>query len=349
MSFGQRGWPDHAARRFLLCMRDTGASSGTVSGRGGEGMTSAAAHATTDPGTREESWFCQTLRTDNCDKDRTDQAGNRRSNHPGTPPAVRSEGPRIKHRTLGAPRAEARRSAITATQARSAPSHIVSQPTTRAASPAVPVGSSASAAAVIAAMPLMPLPWTPAVDAGRPPIRTTATAITAPITTRRNRGARGIEGRGTCPRYARSRWRRCVWWDRPAKGRRAGHGQRGTGAQVMLSADDTTAERTVPADRRPVGPSSGSKAPLPAWAPLVWWAGLAVVLTAVVVALVRPPGPRDQPDPARQRDGLRLDGPVVAACAEGVTFGGRPVVLLFDREPPDQQRLAPGSVMCRTG
>ena len=98
-----------------------------------------------------------------------------------------------------------------------------------------------------------------------------------------------------------------------------------------------------------VGPSSpalddwgrepGRRPPLPSWAPLVWWMALAVTLGTVVVLLVRPPGPLDQPDPARQRDGLLLDGPVVPATVGDISFGGRPVVVLFDREPPDQQRL----------
>jgi hypothetical protein len=103
---------------------------------------------------------------------------------------------------------------------------------------------------------------------------------------------------------------------------------------------------TPPPNERPFstddlwGRIPGRRPPLPTWAPLIWWAGLAVALIAVVVALVRPPGPLDQSDPARQRDGLLLDGPAVAATVEGVAFGGRPVVLLFDREPPDRQQLA---------
>ena len=84
----------------------------------------------------------------------------------------------------------------------------------------------------------------------------------------------------------------------------------------------------------------GSRQPLPPWAPLVWFALLAVVLTVVVVWLVRPPGPLDQPDPAYQRDGLLLDGAVVPREVAGVEFGGRPVVLLFDRSLPDPEALA---------
>lgn len=84
----------------------------------------------------------------------------------------------------------------------------------------------------------------------------------------------------------------------------------------------------------------GLRPPLSARAPLVWFAALALALTAVVVVLVRPPGPLDQPDPAYQRDGLLLDGPVVPPEVAGVGFGGRPVVLLFDRALPDADALA---------
>ena len=82
------------------------------------------------------------------------------------------------------------------------------------------------------------------------------------------------------------------------------------------------------------GQTSGLRPPLPGWAPLTWFAVLATVLTFVVVALVKPPGPLDDPDAAYQRDGLLLDGPVVPERSGGVSFGGRPVVLLFVREPP---------------
>ncbi len=88
------------------------------------------------------------------------------------------------------------------------------------------------------------------------------------------------------------------------------------------------------------GRHSGRRPPLPVWAPLVWFAGLAGVLTFVIVALVRPPGPLDDPDPAHQRDGLLLDGPVVAPQVAGVTFGDRPVVLLFERQVPNADELA---------
>jgi hypothetical protein len=83
-----------------------------------------------------------------------------------------------------------------------------------------------------------------------------------------------------------------------------------------------------------------ARPPLPSSAPIVWFLALAAVLTFVVVALVRPPGPLDNPNPAFQRDGLLLDGPVVDRKVAGVDFGGRPVVLLFVREPPDRGALA---------
>ena len=88
------------------------------------------------------------------------------------------------------------------------------------------------------------------------------------------------------------------------------------------------------------GRTVGLRPPLPAWAPLAWFTVLAVVLTVVVVVLVRPPGPLDQPDPAYQRDGLLLGGPVVPPEVAGVEFGERPVVLLFERELPDPSALA---------
>ena len=83
----------------------------------------------------------------------------------------------------------------------------------------------------------------------------------------------------------------------------------------------------------------GLRPPLATWAPLVWFVALALVLSFVVVALVRPPGPLDQPDPAYQRDGLLLDGTVVPAQVAGVDFGDGPVVLLFDRTLPDPAAL----------
>ena len=83
----------------------------------------------------------------------------------------------------------------------------------------------------------------------------------------------------------------------------------------------------------------GLRPPLPRWAPPAWFAALAIILTVVVVLLVRPPGPLDQPDPANQRDGLLLDGPAVAPQLAGVDFGTQPLVLLFDRELPDPDAL----------
>ncbi len=88
------------------------------------------------------------------------------------------------------------------------------------------------------------------------------------------------------------------------------------------------------------GRHAGRRPPLPSWAPLVWFAGLAAALTFVVVALVRPPGPLDDPDVAYQRDGLLLDGLVVPPQVAGVSFGERPVVLLFERQEPEAERLA---------
>lgn len=87
------------------------------------------------------------------------------------------------------------------------------------------------------------------------------------------------------------------------------------------------------------GRAPGLGPPVPSWAPLAWFAVLAAVLTFVVVVLVRPPGALDDRDPAYQRDGLLLNGPVVDPEVVGVEFGGRPVVLLFVREPPESADL----------
>lgn len=88
------------------------------------------------------------------------------------------------------------------------------------------------------------------------------------------------------------------------------------------------------------GRTPGRRPPLPGWAPLTWFVALAGVLTFVIVALVRPPGPLDDPDPAYQRDGLLLSGPVVPEQTLGVDFGGEPVVLLFLRRLPEAAALA---------
>jgi hypothetical protein len=84
----------------------------------------------------------------------------------------------------------------------------------------------------------------------------------------------------------------------------------------------------------------GQRPPLPAWAPLAWFAALAMVLTFVIVTLVRPPGPLDDPNPAYQRDGLLLNSSVLPQQVAGLDFGGRAVVLLFVREVPPGDALA---------
>lgn len=100
------------------------------------------------------------------------------------------------------------------------------------------------------------------------------------------------------------------------------------------------ASARVRSDAEAWGRTAGRPPPLPEWTPLVWFVALAGVLTFVVVALVRPPGPLDDPDPARQRDGLLLSGPVVPERVLSVDFGGEPVVLLFLRRLPEAGELA---------
>ena len=78
----------------------------------------------------------------------------------------------------------------------------------------------------------------------------------------------------------------------------------------------------------------GARPPLRWWIPAAVAGFAALVLTMIVVLVVRPPGPLDDPDAADQRDGLLLDGPVLPAEVGGVEFGGRAVVVLFEREQP---------------
>ena len=78
----------------------------------------------------------------------------------------------------------------------------------------------------------------------------------------------------------------------------------------------------------------GAKPPLRWWIPAAVAAVAALVLTFVVVAIVRPPGPKDDPVAADQRDGLLLDGPRLPPEVDGARFGERPVVVLFDRAEP---------------
>ena len=78
----------------------------------------------------------------------------------------------------------------------------------------------------------------------------------------------------------------------------------------------------------------GAAPPLRWWWPAVVFAAAVVVLAFVVTLVVRGPGPLDDPDAADQRDGLLLSGPTLPREVAGVSFGGRPVVLLFERTEP---------------
>ena len=78
----------------------------------------------------------------------------------------------------------------------------------------------------------------------------------------------------------------------------------------------------------------GASPPLRTWIPAAVCIVAALVLSVVVILLVRPPRARDDPDPADQRDGLVVDGPVVPVMAAGTSFGGHPIVVLFERSMP---------------
>ena len=78
----------------------------------------------------------------------------------------------------------------------------------------------------------------------------------------------------------------------------------------------------------------GAVPPLRWWWPAMVFAAAVVVLALVVTLVVRGPGPLDDPDAADQRDGLLLSGPTLPPEIAGVSFGGRPLVLLFERTEP---------------
>ena len=78
----------------------------------------------------------------------------------------------------------------------------------------------------------------------------------------------------------------------------------------------------------------GAAPPLPTWIPAAVAAVVALVLALIIILVVRPPGPLDDPHPAHQRDGLLSHGPALPPEADGVRFGGHPVLVLFERHTP---------------
>lgn len=87
-------------------------------------------------------------------------------------------------------------------------------------------------------------------------------------------------------------------------------------------------------DDREWGRSAGRKPPLWWGVPVVFGLATAVILTIVILVVVRPPGPLDDPVQARQRDGLLSQGAVLPDSLAGVAFGGSVVVVLFERSQP---------------
>ncbi len=107
----------------------------------------------------------------------------------------------------------------------------------------------------------------------------------------------------------------------------------GSAAQDVTERADTACCCDDPADAR-WGRLPGAQPPLRWWIPAVVFVAAALVLTLVIVLVVRPPGPGDNPIAGDQRDGLLIDGPKLASTVAGVDFGGRPVVVLFERTQP---------------
>lgn len=102
---------------------------------------------------------------------------------------------------------------------------------------------------------------------------------------------------------------------------------------------DTT-RRAAPAGRRPLLPpppdeqTPGTAPPLRWWLPAAAVAVAATVLSGLVIAFGSNTGPLDDPDQAYQRDGALHDGRQLAEQVGGVTFGGRTVIVLFERQLP---------------
>lgn len=90
----------------------------------------------------------------------------------------------------------------------------------------------------------------------------------------------------------------------------------------------------VPAARPPLAP----------WAPLAWWLITSAALIIVVVAVVRGPGPKDDPDPADQRPGFLTATDSARKVRDltlpGAPLGHRPVLIVFDRRAPSPRRYA---------
>lgn len=78
----------------------------------------------------------------------------------------------------------------------------------------------------------------------------------------------------------------------------------------------------------------GALPPIRWWLPVAVFAVAAFILTLLIVVMIADPGPLDDPDAADQRDGLLLDGPQLRDRIGGVEFGGRRIVVLFERTEP---------------
>jgi hypothetical protein len=91
------------------------------------------------------------------------------------------------------------------------------------------------------------------------------------------------------------------------------------------------------------GRVKGARPPLSPAAPLLFWLASAVALAVLVFAVIRDPGPLDDPNEGDQRAGFLVDRDDARTVADlelpGDPIGRRPVVVIFDRRVPPPQEL----------
>lgn len=110
----------------------------------------------------------------------------------------------------------------------------------------------------------------------------------------------------------------------------------------LRAARPPTARLPLDTDRA-WGRVPGAHPPLPPATPIIAWGVLAGLLGAVVIAVIGPPGPLDDPSPGDQRPGILTPADDARTVPPGLlpeqVIGRRPVLVVFDRVTPDTGRL----------